>query len=200
MNGRVSYCWVCELKLEFVFDVREGNLCVVLSQFNPLTLLWVFVLCTAPHPSEQKAWYHLIACRVVRLTALKLSCWLPYSWANQCCPVHITHYSTLATTAPVLHNRSREWFSQQASGPLQSSLYISRPDQAERMGNFIRDRLTSPQCIVLTTLNGQQPNRIDFYIQGDHLLDAGEVSQEDFSILLSLDSSDGETFPKKVFS
>ena len=62
---------------------------------------------------------HLYVCRVVRLTAMKLSCWLPYSWANQCCPVHMTHDSAMTTTAPVLRNRSREWFSQQASGPLQ---------------------------------------------------------------------------------
>ena len=144
---------------------------------------------------------HLYLCRVVRLTALKLSCWLPYSWANQCCPVHMTHYSTLTTTAPVLHNRSREWFSQQASGPLQSFLYISRPDQAERMGNFIPKRQTDLSTMHSNNNpNGQQPNRIDFYIQDDHLLDPGEVSQENFSILLSLDSSDGETFPKKVFS
>ena len=31
----------------------------------------------------------------------------------------MTHDSTMTTTAPVLRNRSREWFSQQASGPLQ---------------------------------------------------------------------------------
>ena len=62
---------------------------------------------------------HLYVCRVIRLTAIKLSCWLPYSWANQCCPVHMTHDSTMTTTAPVLRNRSREWFSQQANGPLQ---------------------------------------------------------------------------------
>ena len=31
----------------------------------------------------------------------------------------MTHDSTMTTTAPVLRNHSREWFSQQASGPLQ---------------------------------------------------------------------------------
>ena len=49
---------------------------------------------------------------------MKLSCWLPYSWENQCCPVHMTHDSTMTTTAPVLRNRSRGWFRKQASGPL----------------------------------------------------------------------------------
>ena len=57
-------------------------------------------------------------CRFVRLTAMKSSCWLPYSWANQCCPVHMIHVSTLTTTAPVWGNRSREWFSEQTSGLL----------------------------------------------------------------------------------
>ena len=56
---------------------------------------------------------------------MKLSCWLPYSWANQCCPVHMTHDSTMTTTAPVLRNRSREWFSQQASGPLHKLLHCN---------------------------------------------------------------------------
>ena len=70
---------------------------------------------------------------VVGLTAFHicmsvgLSDWLPWSChadcltpeQTKCCPVHMTHYSTMTTTAPVLRNRSREWFSQQASGPLQ---------------------------------------------------------------------------------
>ena len=41
---------------------------------------------------------HLYVCRVIRLTAMKLSCWVTYSWANQCCPVHghmITHWQPL---------------------------------------------------------------------------------------------------------
>ena len=62
---------------------------------------------------------HFYVCRVVRLPAMKLSCWLPLSWANQCCPVHMTHDSAMRATAPVWRNRSREWISQQASGPLQ---------------------------------------------------------------------------------
>ena len=49
---------------------------------------------------------------------MKSSCWQPYSRENQCCPVHMTHDSTMTTTATVLCNRSREWFRQQASGPL----------------------------------------------------------------------------------
>ena len=148
VHGRVSelckvcYGLVCKLRLEFVLDVREGPMYIVfyLNITRQLHFEYLFYALYHLHHSRRPGtiwlpvglsdWLlwsyqsdclsHLYICRVIRLTAMKLSCWLPYSWANQCCPVHMTHHSTMTTTAPVLRNRSWEWFSQQASGPLRN--------------------------------------------------------------------------------
>ena len=88
----------------------------------------------------------LYVCRVVRLTAMKLSCWQPYSWANQCCPVHMTHDSTMKTIAPVLCNRSREWFSQQASGPLEIN-WRPRRDLLKSCQERFKDVGRASKCV-----------------------------------------------------
>ena len=40
-----------------------------------------------PHPSKQKAWHHMPACRVVKLTTMKLSGWL---FCSLCLPVGLS--------------------------------------------------------------------------------------------------------------
>ena len=77
---------------------------------------------------------------------MKLSCWLPCSWANQCYLVHMTQDSTMTTTAPVLRNRSREWFSQQASGPLQIN-WRPRRDLLKSCQERLKDVGRASKCV-----------------------------------------------------